>query len=226
MAELEHELRELAAAVEWPTTPPVRLHLEPRPKRERLRPLWIALAALALALAVAFSVPSARSAILRVLHLGGVSVQRVSVLPPAEVRPLGADLGVPVDARTAREVLGVPMRLPSLERRPPLYQSGVAISTLFVRRAPVLLTEFRSGSVPIFKKILSGGTTAVGLRVGTAPGIWISGQPHVFEPVAVPARLAGNVLIWQVGEITFRLEGRHLTKQDALDLAAEIEHGT
>jgi hypothetical protein len=226
MADLEHQLHELAAAIDWPRTPPRRLRLEPRHRRARLRPLWVAVAVALLAIVVALSVPAARSAILRVLHLGGVTVQRVKVLPPAQVRPLGADLGLRVDARTARAVLGLPMRFPKLDRQPQLYQSGDAISTLLARPEPVLLTEFRSGSAAIFKKILSGGTTAVGVQVGTAPGIWISGQPHVFEPVRVPPRLAGNVLIWQVGAITFRLEGRHLTKQAALELAAEIQRGT
>jgi hypothetical protein len=226
MAELEHELRGLAAAVEWPPTPPLRLRLEPRRARGRLRPLWVAVAVLLLAVAVAFSVPAARSAILRVLHLGGVTVQRVDVLPPAQERPLGADLGLPVDARTARETLGAPMRLPHVTRPPQLYRSGDAVSALLARPEPVLLTEFRSGNTPVFKKILGSGTSAVGLRVGSAPGIWIFGEPHVFEPVTVPPRLAGNVLIWQVGDITFRLEGRRLTKHDALALARRIQGGT
>jgi hypothetical protein len=226
MAELEQQLRELAAAVEWPPTPALRLRLAPRRRRERLRPLWVALVVLLLAIAVAFSVPAARSAILRVLHLGGVTVQRVDVLPPAQERPLGEDLGLPVDARTARETLGAPMRLPNVSRPPQLYQSGVAISALLARPEPVLLTEFLSGNTPIFKKILGSGTSAVQVRVGSAPGIWISGEPHVFEPVTVPARLAGNVLIWQVGDVTFRLEGRHLTQADALELAREIQQGT
>ncbi len=221
MAELEHELRSVAAAIEWPPTPAFELRLERR-RRAARRPLWIALAVLLLALAVALSVPAARSAILRVLHLGGVTVERVDTLPPAQERPLTADLGLPVDARTAEQTLGAPMRLPKLDHPPQLYQQGIAVSALLARPEPVLLTEFRAGG-PIFKKILGGRTTAVPVRVRGAPGLWIAGDPHVFVPIEVPPRLAGNVLIWQVGAITFRLEGRHLGKQDALELAAEIE---
>jgi hypothetical protein len=221
MTELEHELRSLAAAIEWPPTPALELRLEPR-RRARRRPLWVALAVLLLALAVALSVPAARSAILRVLHLGGVTVERVDVLPPARERPLAADLGLPISARHARETLGAPMRLPDLKRPPHLYQQGIAVSALLSGPEPVLLTEFRSGG-PVFKKILSVGTTAVPVRVGKATGLWITGERHLFLPPDVPPRLAGNVLIWQVGPITFRLEGRQLRKQDALDLAAEIQ---
>lgn len=226
MADLERDLRTLATAIDWPPTPALALRLEPRARRTWLRPVSIAVAVLLLALAIALSVPGARSAILRVFHLGGVTVDRVKVLPPAEQRPLAADLGIPVDARTAREVLGAPMRLPELDRAPQLYQSGVAVSALLARPEPVLLTEIRTGDVAVFKKILSTRTSAVSLRVGTAPGLWIFGQPHVFDPVVVPPRLAGNVLIWVAGQITFRLEGRHLTKQDALELAREIQRGT
>lgn len=220
MPDLERDLRGLAAVVDWPPTPSVELRLEPR-RRRSLRPLAVALALLALALAVALSVPAARSAILRVLQLGSVSVERVDTLPPAQERPLAADLGVPVDARAAQRTLGAPMRLPKLDRPPQLYQQGLAVSALLARPQPVLLTELRAGG-PIFKKLLSGRTTAVSVQVGTAYGLWISGQPHLYVPVAVPARLAGNVLLWQVGAITFRLEGRHLSRRDALDLAVEI----
>ena len=222
MAELEHELRALAPAIDWPPTPALEPRPEPRPARARLRPLWVALALLLIALAVALSVPAARSAILRVFHLGGVTVERVTTLPPARERPLQADLGVRVDARTARETLGAPMRLPKLDHPPQLYQRGTAVSALLARAEPVLLTEFRADSA-IFKKIFAGRTTAVPVRVGTAPGLWIAGDRHVFVPFEAEPRLAGNVLIWQVGAITFRLEGRHLSKHDALALAAEID---
>ena len=226
MADLERDLHALAAAIDWPPTPPLHPRFEPRARRAWLRPAAIAVAAVLLAIAVALSVPAARSAILRVFHLGGVTVERVKVLPPAQQRPPASDLGVPVTARTAQELLGMPMRLPMLDRPPQLYRTGDAISTLFERPRPVLLTEIRSGDAAIFKKILSARTAAVYLQVGTVPGLWISGQPHVFEPVAVPPRLAGNVLIWVSNGVTFRLEGRHLTKQDALSLAREIQRGT
>ena len=54
-------------------------------------------------------------------------------------------------------------------------------------------------------------------------GLWISGPRHVvyFYPEASP-RLAGNVLVWATASRTFRLEGRTLTRDDALRLAREI----
>ena len=100
MAELEHELRGLAAHVAWPETPDAAGRLELAPRRRpllgRRRALAIALAAALLALAVALAVPDARSSILRFLHLGGVTIERVSTLPAAEERPLASNLGDPV----------------------------------------------------------------------------------------------------------------------------------
>ena len=94
MPELERSLRTLQ--VEWPATPDVASRLELAPRRSRR---WIAVAAVAVALAIgaAFAVPQSRSAILRFFHLGGVSVERVETLPPAEQRPLAAALGQVVD---------------------------------------------------------------------------------------------------------------------------------
>ena len=62
----------------------------------------------------------------------------------------------------------------------------------------------------------------VSVRVGNADGLWIAGARHVFVLPAAPPRLAGNVLVWEFGAITYRLEGRGLGKQAALELAAEI----
>src|ERR1051326_5819573 len=94
MPELEQALRELAVAVEWPETPDVQFRSVPRRRpRQWLRPAALGLAVLILALAVAFAVPSARSAIFHFLHIGSVSVEEVTTLPPAQERSLASDVG-------------------------------------------------------------------------------------------------------------------------------------
>jgi hypothetical protein len=223
MAELEHELRRLAAELEWPPTPPLALPLAPRRRHERrpLRPLWVVVAAVLVALAVALSVPAARSAILRVFHLGGVTVAQVSVLPPAQEQPLAADLGPPVDADAADAALGMPLRLPKLSGTPKLHLRDGVVSVLLATPQPLLLSEFRS-DVFLFKKIAGSRTNVVSVHVGNTPGLWIAGARHVFVLPTAPPRLAGNVLIWQVGTITYRLEGHTLSEKAALKLAAEI----
>src|SRR5262245_38190670 len=198
MAELEHELRRLAAHVAWPETPDVagRLDLAPRRRLLRRRALLVALAAGLLALAVALAVPDARSSILRFLHLGGVTIERVSTLPAAEERPLAADLGAPVTPARAAAVLGRPFRLPEVKGSPQLRESNGTVSALLATPEPVLLTE--TAGVGLMKKLASIGT-----RVEQAPiapgveGLWISGAPHVFFGPDLPPRLARDVLLWE-----------------------------
>lgn len=221
MTELERALRSLAADLEWPETPAMTLRPEPRRPRTRLRLLWIALAVAVLALAVALSVPSARSAILRVFHLGGATVERVDVLPPAQERPLGAGLGPIVDEATARAALGQPVRLPRLAGPPRLHLKAGVVSVLLAAPQPVLLGEHRSEGF-LLEKLAGIETGVARVRVGRSPGLWISGARHLVVLPAAPARLAGNVLLWDDGALLYRLEGPTLTRQDALRLAAEI----
>jgi len=223
MAELETRLQQLAGEVEWPSTPLLRLELEPqmRPQVLRRRVVWVTFAAVLVALTVALSVPAARSAILRVFHLGGVTVERIDVLPPAQERPLGAGLGPIVATDQAERALGGRMRLPSLSGSPRLHLRAGVVSVLLATPQPVLLSEFGASEF-VLKKIAGSATTVESLEVGTAPGLWIVGARHVVVFPAAPARLAGNVLVWQQGTIAYRLEGRQLTKHAALALAAKI----
>jgi hypothetical protein len=220
MPDLDQQLRALASDVDWPPTPPLTLPTAKRQRSER-RPLrWLAVAALAAA--VALSVPAARSALLRVFHLGGVTVEHVGVLPAALERPLSADLGPVVTPQTAQGVLGVPARLPTLKGTPVLHLRHGVISVLLATPTPLLLSEFRTNEF-LLKKIAGSETHVLSLDVGHAPGLWITGARHVFVLPAAPPRLAGDVLVWESGPITYRLEGRGLDKSTALKLATEIE---
>jgi hypothetical protein len=207
MTDLDRQLRALAVA--WPPTPELRLELVPRHRR---RVLVAALAAAALA--AAFAVPQSRSAILRFFHLGGVTIERVGTLPPAQERPLSAGLGGQVSDSEAERALGVSF-LPA--HHGTLFEQGGFVSTLLP--GPVLLTEF--GNAGILKKLALGNVEGIEVETGVE-GLWISGAPHVvFFPDASP-RLAGNVLVWTSGNVTFRLEGRGLDQQAALRLARQI----
>jgi hypothetical protein len=222
MPELERDLRLLASEIEWPPTPPLSLRLEPQRPAVRPRLLLVAAAVLVLALAVALSVPSARSAILRFFHLGGVTIQRVNVLPPARERPLSADLGPAVSEARARAALGAPVRLPDVRPRPPLHLRGNVVSVILAAPRPVLLSEFPAGE-GILKKFAGNSTTVRWLTVGRVSGLWITGGEHVLQLPGSSPRLAGNSLLWQHGTTTYRLEGRGLSLHAALRLAREIE---
>src|SRR5215475_1781694 len=128
MAELERLLAAAAAEVDWPRVSEPALPAGAR--RSRHKGLVLALAALLVALGVAMAVPGARSAILHALHLEGVSIVRVDVLPPAQERPLGVGLGEPVSAEQARQALSAPFALPPLRSQPQLYLDQGAVSAL------------------------------------------------------------------------------------------------
>jgi hypothetical protein len=208
MTELERQLRALDIA--WPDTPQLRLELE----RRRRRGVLVASLAVVM-LAATFAVPQSRSAILRLFHLGGVTVVRVDTLPPAQERPLAAGLGEPISDDQAVARLGTAF-LPS--RHGQLFDHDGFVSTLL--HGPVLLTEF--GDAYMLKKLATSSIESTEVAPGIT-GFWIAGDPHVvfFFPGASP-RLAGNTLVWVRGHVTFRLEGQSLAKADALRLAREI----
>src|SRR5262245_32795800 len=211
MAELVQLLAAAAREVDWPPVSEPVLPQDARRPRRRVLVLALA-AALLVAFGVAMAVPGARSAILRALHLEGVSIVRVAALPPAEERPLGVGLGAPASAAEARQALSAPFRLPPLSSSPQLYVDQGAVSVLLDAAGPVLLSEMRVGfgGETIIKKVVGPSTGVVGVRVGDADGVWISGEEHVYVSPGAPPRLAGNVLLWEQDGILYRLEGAHL----------------
>jgi hypothetical protein len=228
---LERELQLLAGEIAWPETPPLAPRaaaagVAPRRRPGLRRGLALALALLVVGLATAFAVPQSRGAILRFLHLGGVTIERVDRLPAAQERPLGADIGPVVSRAAAEQALGVPLLLPALDPVPPLHlQYGNLVSPLFVEHGePVQLSELGTSYEGIYKKLAGGSTRTRFVDVDGRQGLWVSGARHVFEFPHVPARLAGNVLIWQRDGLTLRLEGRHLTLHDALGVAHSLRH--
>lgn len=93
----------------------------------------------------------------------------------------------------------------------------------------LLLTEFTGQLDPNFlKKIPGEGTRLEGVTVNGNQGYWFEGDPHEFayqdangQFTTATTRLAGNVLIWEQGGVTFRLEGAR-TKAEALRIAASV----
>jgi hypothetical protein len=219
MAELEQQLRSLAAEIDWPSTPELRLPALPDRRRRPLRrPLLVAVAVLLIAAVVASLVPGARSAILHWFRIGGARVERVQTLPPAARQSLTAALGRPVARAEAERALGGGASLPTGQ----LYLRDGVVSALIVTDAgPVLFGALRSRDAPFVMKKLASGSTNVEFVdvVRNGMGIWVAGAPHVVIFPVAPPRLAGNVLLWTVGGLTYRLEGARLERQDALDLA-------
>lgn len=247
MAELELELRELGAWIEYPPTPDlptaVRRRLAAEPERRGFafplrRTLVLGFAVLAVAVGAAMAVPQARTAILEWLGLRGVEIERVPTQPEAPA--VGADLGL--GQRTsldeARERARYDVLVPSVDELADpdeVYFSSITPGGQvgFVHRSDgrvrLLFTQFR-GTLDrdlIFKSA-GPGTTIERVSVNGELGFWLAGEPHEFvyldeagQPMLETLRLAGNTLLWQHGELTLRLEG-DLTKREALRIAESV----
>jgi len=93
----------------------------------------------------------------------------------------------------------------------------------------VLVTEARgSFEFGLLGKLLGPGSRAEQLTVNGVTGIWIEGAPHQFfyrQPngqfVQDTLRLAGNVLIWNSGDVLIRLEAQ-IPKEVALRIASTM----
>jgi hypothetical protein len=216
--DLEQRLVALGAALELPPAPDVapavlaRLPARPRRRRPARRTLAVALAATLLLAGGAMAVPPTRHAILRILGLRGVRIERVPRLPPLPAST-GLGLGQRIPLARARHAAGFTALLPP--GSPAAYLGhdvpGGRVSLLIGR---VLIIEFRGTATPFIFKTVGPGTTVTPVRVNGDPGVYLSGAPHevLFQAQTGQVRsdrvrLAGNVLIWQQGPLTIRIEG-------------------
>src|SRR5262245_45998811 len=226
MSELERALTALGREIEWPEAPVLDLRLDAvAPRRpSRRRRILVAIAVAVVAIGIAFAVPPARSAILDFFHLGGVTVERAETLPAAEERPLGAALGRPVTRDEAEGILGGPVVLPRVSGQPRLYERNGVISAVLATPDAVLVSALRPlGGEYLLKKVAGGSTRVEGVEIDDhRTGLWIAGEEHVVYWLEAPPRLAGNVLVWEDGGVTYRIEGKHLTKERALALARQM----
>lgn len=233
--QLEQQLLALASRLEVPPEPDLtaavlgRLPERPPPRTGRARQtLAVALAAVLVLAGTAMAVPATRNAILRVLGLRGVRIERVHKLPPL---PPGAGrrlgLGQRIPFARARHAAHFTALLPPQPMAAYLGRD-VPGGRLSLLKGEALIIEFRGTAIPFIFKLIGPGTRIKRLRVNGGPGLYLYGAPHEVlfqgstgEVHTDQIRLAGNVLIWQQGPLTLRIEGTH-TVQQALTLAHSL----
>jgi hypothetical protein len=236
VSELEQRLADLGDWVEFPSAPDVLPALTGRIARRRRQrvALSLALVLVAVAAAVVAASPDARSSILRWIGIRGAEIERVPALPPVASLTGREAFGQPSTPAAAQEAVDFRLRLPKLAglgRPDRVYVDGAVPDGLvtFVwgpfGRPRLLLSEWRGNTKIHFHKLVRFAGSTKRVRVAGDPGIWVSGPPHaVFFRDAdgafaeTPVRLAGNVLLWMRGSLSYRVEvNAPLT--DALEIA-------
>lgn len=218
--QLEQRLLALGAALDVPQAPNLAATMTgrlPQRRRRRARParrtLALAFGTVLLLAGTAMALPPTRDAILNVLGLRGVRIERVNSLPPSAGTRLG--LGTRIPLADARHAAGFPALEPPRATAAFLAHDipGGRISLLV---GPNVVSEFRASVAPVLGKLLGAGTHARLVRVNGGPGIYLFGSPHdvvVIGPdgavLTDAVHLAGNVLLWQQGPLTLRIEGSH-----------------
>jgi hypothetical protein len=241
MPELELALRDLGARLDWPDEPelaPGVLTGIRRPlarSRAPRRALAVAIAVLVVAIAAVFAVPQTRGSILRFFHLRGVTIERVPELPTVPVQGgLGTFLGEPVSLEEARSRAQFHVVVPAAlgDADQVYYQAsppGGMVSFLYGTRAEpsALVTEFQARLDEVIFKKVAPDTKIEPVQINGQPGYWIEGA-HYFtyldrqgDMQTEQVRLAGNVLLWELGTRTFRLEA-DVPKAEALRIARSM----
>lgn len=220
---LEAALRQLGAELEFPPEPQVASRVAARiATRRRRRPWLVALVAAGVAVAVALAVPPARSALLRFFGLKGATIERVEERPVFQ-QESNRKLGRPVSLAEARQRVDFVPLVPGRFARV-FYDADIPALTFDL--SGVLLTEFRGEATPYVQKFAGPGTDIEPTSVNGSLGYWLAGERHrvVFRDRlgrVLESRAAGNVLLWEQGAVTLRLEGAP-TKAEALRIAGTL----
>ncbi len=210
-------------------------------RREVLYPVLAAVAILAAVLAI---FPGARSAVASWFQIAGVRIESGSVAPG----PLGhnLNLGQRVSVDEAQRRVPFHILMPTLlglkhpdeiyAGTPPfngrvslLYAARSGLPRASTTRAGLLITEFQRTF--FVGKTIPPGATVQPILIAREQGIWIAGHLHLMyyldqrhTPLLDTIRLAGNVLLWQHGAVTVRLEGS-LSQQRATQIAQSMLAG-
>jgi hypothetical protein len=239
-----------AARRRWPSwdirrtlRPVLRPPLQPALARAAVA---VAVAVAIFAGTMAFS-PTARRAVAGWLGLRGVKIEVVpSPTLSRSPTPLGfgLDLGTRVTLSEAQEAVPFPILVPAALGPPDevylrigfiqdqvtlLYRARSDLPRASTTGAGLLLTEFRAtiDRELIEKKVALSSTRIDPVVVNGGPGYWIEGAHDIYllgpdgEPIGDSVRLAGNVLLWEQGDVTLRIEA-DITKEQALAIAATV----
>ena len=164
------------------------------------------------------------------LGTGAIRIRFTAATPLPSAVVSARDFGTEVSLDQARAEVAFPLVLPASPFKAPEhvfvadYPSGGTATLAWGEQAGypaaadgigLVVTEFRADIDPgVFEKMVHEGTTVLVTQVNGEQAWWVSGGQHFFfytdadgHPVDTTVRLVGNVLFWEDGGLTFRVEG-------------------
>jgi hypothetical protein len=241
LADIERELVGLAAVIDWPEADlasRVGARIAAGQPAVRRLPRWaVALTLVLIVVAAILATPRGRQAVADLLGVAGISVTwgEPSV-------PVGAefDLGQPVSLAEAASRVGFDLLVP--EASPEtiylgdlpsggavhmVWQADEGLPASAGTEVGILYSQFRVNGSELFIKSLDPSDDVRRVEVRGALGFWVEG-PHqiIYQDIdgivhEEQARLAGNVLAWEEGGVTHRIETTQ-SLEDALALAESL----
>lgn len=245
MSDLERTLGRAAAGIDWPDadlTGPVLARVTTGEQRTTGSRRWIQVALAAAAIAIfVVATPAGRQAVADLLEVAGIRVgwSEQTATPVAEL-----ELGVQVSLEEATEMTSFPLLLPVgaevgepdgvyFSDFPPggavhlVWESDRSLPAAGETGVGLLYSQFEPEAPLVFIKSLPPEVEAHPVTVRGNQGFWIEGAPHIifYEDETglreERARLAANVLAWEEGGVTHRIETT-LGLDDALRLAESL----
>lgn len=240
MADLERKLRSAAERIHWPDADlrgAVTSAIGARQPGPRRRWLQLAAAAAAVTLLV-LATPAGRQAVADILEVAGI---RVGWGDAASAPGAGLELGEEMSLEEAADLVDHPLLHPTEIPDAVYYEELADTDAIHMVWAGeddlpaagdtgigLLYTQLRAGTSKLFLKSLSPDTEARPVTVRGQQGLWIEGAPHVilYEDESglreERARLAANVLAWEEGGVTHRIETT-LGLEETLGLAGALQ---
>ncbi len=183
--------------------------------------------------------PRARQAVADFLGVAGIEIEFELELEP----PIGEGLGLggPVSLEEASDSVGFGVSVPSVLDEPDgVYLSDGRVNMVWKGQETLpaagntgvglLYIQFASGvGSDGFVKALGPETVVLSIEVSGSTGFWIEGAPHIISyedasgnRLEETTRLAGNVLMWDAGGVTHRIETME-GLEETLQVAESIE---
>lgn len=241
---VESLLADLADHLNWPLPSDLGPRVSRRlalPLARRRRTRWIAVTAVLVFLVASLLLlsPQARQAVADFLGVAGIEIE----FEPELEAPIGEGLGLggPVSLEKAADSVDFSLSVPEVLDEPDaVYLSDGRVNMVWKGQetlpaagdtgAGLLYSQFASGpGGEGFVKALGPDSVVVPIEAAGSTGFWIEGAPHVISyedgagrRVEESTRLAGNVLMWESGGVTHRIETM-VGLEDTLRIALSVE---